>query len=102
MVRGENCGGTEGMVVHMQRRRTVMAGVLAGALVLSLVSLSTSSAAPSKDLKEVAQQVRELQMAAEAAHERASNAQARLNGISSSSMRSRTRPSASGPTCAWP
>ena len=60
-----------------------MAGVLAGALVLSLVSLSTSSAAPSKDLKEVAQQVRELQMAAEAAHERASNAQARLNGISS-------------------
>ena len=83
MVRGENCGGTDGMVVDMQRRRTVMAGVLAGALVLSLVSLSTSSAAPSKDLKEVAQQVRELQMAAEAAHERASNAQARLNGISS-------------------
>lgn len=67
----------------MWRKRGVLAGVLAGAMIVSLGTLSTSSAAPRKDLKEVAQQVRELQMQAGAATEEAKNAQVRLNGISS-------------------
>lgn len=60
-----------------------MATLLAGAMVVCLGSLSTSSAAPRKDLNQVAQQVRDLQMEAESAAERAREAEARLNGISS-------------------
>lgn len=56
--------------------------VLVGAMFVSLGTLSTSSAAPRKDLQEVEQQVRELQMEAGFAEEDVKGAQARLDGIS--------------------
>ena len=71
------------MVDDMRTRRVLLATLLAGAMVVCLGSLSTSSAAPRKDLNQVAQQVRDLQMEAESAAERAREAEARLNGISS-------------------
>jgi len=66
----------------MRTRRVVLATLLAGTMVIGIGSLSTSAAAPRKDLNQVAAQVRDLQMQAEAAAERARGAQAKLNGIS--------------------
>ena len=64
-------------------RRALIAFALAGSMVLSLATLSTSAAAPSPDLQKVAQQVRDLQMDAGAATEDAKRAQAKLNDINS-------------------
>ena len=71
------------MVNDMRTRRVALATLLAGVMVISLGSLSTSSAAPRKDLNQVQAQVQDLQMQAEAAAERAGLAQQKLNGISS-------------------
>jgi len=72
-------------------RRMTIAWTLAVGAALSLSVLSTSSAAPRQDLKQVQAQVRDLQMQAAAAAERAGEAQSRLTGISSQldSIRSR-------------
>ncbi len=59
----------------------LVACALAGSMVLSLATLSTSTAAPNADLQKVANQVRELQMEAGAASEDAKSAQAKLNDI---------------------
>ena len=67
----------------MRTRRVLVATLLAGAMVVGIGSLTNSSAAPRADLNQVAQQVRDLQMQAEAAKERAHGAQLRLNDISS-------------------
>jgi cell wall-associated NlpC family hydrolase len=75
--------GLHGMVDDMRTRRTALIGTLALATALGLGSLSTSSAAPRKDLQQVAQQVRELQMEAGAATELVHQAQIRLAGIQS-------------------
>ncbi|MHB1163990.1 MAG: C40 family peptidase [Candidatus Nanopelagicales bacterium] len=66
----------------MWKRNAVLASVLAGAMLVSLGTFSTSSAAPRKDLKQVEQQVRELEMAAGFAEEDVKGAQTRLDGIS--------------------
>ncbi|MDO8307178.1 MAG: NlpC/P60 family protein [Actinomycetota bacterium] len=66
----------------MRKRRAALSSVLISAMFVSLGTLSTSSAAPRKDLKEVEQQVRELQMEAGFAEENVKGAQARLDGIS--------------------
>jgi cell wall-associated NlpC family hydrolase len=60
-------------------------------MVMSVGVMSTSAAAPRKDLKQVESQVRDLQMQAAAAAERAGEAQSRLSGISArlDSIRSR-------------
>lgn len=71
------------MVDDMRTRRVVLATLVAGTLIVGLGSQATSSAAPRKDLNQVAAQVRDLQMKAEAAAERARGAQSKLNGISS-------------------
>ncbi len=68
----------------MRKGRGVLVGTFVIALALGLGSLSTSSAAPRKDLQQVAQQVRELQMEAGAATELVHQAQIRLAGIQSS------------------
>ncbi len=52
----------------------------------SVVAMSTSVAAPGKALKQVESQVRDLQMQAAAAAERAGEVQSRLAGISAASM----------------
>jgi cell wall-associated NlpC family hydrolase len=67
------------MVGAMRIRRGVLTGVVALGLVLGTVTWS--NAAPRQDIQAVAQQVRELQMAAEAANERAKEAQQRLERI---------------------
>ncbi|MDP1877464.1 MAG: NlpC/P60 family protein [Actinomycetota bacterium] len=66
----------------MRKRSAVLSSVLVAAMFVSLGTLSTTSAAPRKDLKEVEQQVRELQMEAGFAEENVKGAQARLDGIS--------------------
>ncbi len=67
----------------MRLRRGLLAALIAAVMIIVLGSQSASTAAPRRDLNEVAAQVRDLQMQAEAAAERAREAQARLNGISS-------------------
>jgi cell wall-associated NlpC family hydrolase len=64
-------------------RRVLVAIAVTGSMVLSLATLSTSTAAPNPDLQKVAQQVRDLQMDAGAATEDAKRAQAKLNDINS-------------------
>lgn len=76
--------GLHGRVEGMRQGRGVLVGTFVIALALGLGSLSTSSAAPRKDLQQVAQQVRELQMEAGAATELVHQAQIRLAGIQSS------------------
>ncbi len=68
---------------RMRKGRAVLVGTFVAVMALVLGSLSTSSAAPRKDLQQVAQQVRELQMEAGAATELVHQAQARLGGIQS-------------------
>ncbi len=64
--------------------RTAVAGVVAGLLVLGVGAVASDvTAAPRADLQQVEQQVRELQMRAEAATERANEAQVQLNEIQS-------------------
>lgn len=70
------------MVIRMRKWSAPLSCVLVGAMFVSLGTLSTSSAAPRKDLKEVEQEVRELQMEAGFAEEDVKGAQARLDGIS--------------------
>jgi cell wall-associated NlpC family hydrolase len=66
----------------MRLPRTATAGILAGVLVLGVGSVSSSvTAAPRRDIQQVQQQVRDLQMQAEAATEQANEAQLRLDGI---------------------
>jgi cell wall-associated NlpC family hydrolase len=67
----------------MRMRRKVLTGVLAGALLLTGGVASSVSAAPSKDIQQVQAEVQDLQMKAEAATERANEAQIRLEGIQS-------------------
>ncbi len=67
----------------MRKRRAVLVGTFVAVMAIGLGSLSTSSAAPRKDLQQVAQQVRELQMEAGAATELVHQAQLRLGGIQS-------------------
>lgn len=68
-----------------------VAAAFASVIVMSVGVMSTSAAAPRKDLKQVESQVRDLQMQAAAAAERAGEAQSRLSGISArlDSIRSR-------------
>lgn len=54
--------GLDSVVADMRTRRIVLIGTFALAAALGFGALSTSSAAPRKDLQQVAQQVRELQM----------------------------------------
>lgn len=61
----------------------VVAAALISFAAVSLGTISTSSAAPKRDLEQVQAQVRDLQMQAAAAAEKAGDAQARLTGISS-------------------
>ena len=93
MVRGTNHHVAEGMVNDMRTRRVAVACVLAGTMVVSLGVLSNSSASPRKDLQAVAAQVRDLQMQAEAAAQRAGEAQAKLSGITAqlNSIRNRSQ-----------
>ncbi len=66
----------------MRLTRTTTAGILAGVLVLGVGSISSSvTAAPRQDIQQVQAKVRELQMQAEGATERANEAQLRLDGI---------------------
>ncbi len=67
----------------MRKGRAVLVGTFVAVMAIGLGSLSTSSAAPRKDLQQVAQQVRELQMEAGAATELVHQAQLRLGGIQS-------------------
>lgn len=67
------------MVGDMRIRRGVVIGAVAAALVLGTVTWS--NATPRQDIAAVADQVRDLQMAAEAANERAKEAQQRLDRI---------------------
>ena len=57
------------------------AATLAAVTVAGVLGVQASQAAPSRDLDQVAAQVRELQMQAGAAHERAEQARDRLAGI---------------------
>jgi cell wall-associated NlpC family hydrolase len=67
----------------MHMTRTLVATVVAGALVLAAGVTSSVSAAPSADIQQVQAQVQDLQMKAEAATERANEAQARVDQITS-------------------
>ena len=67
----------------MRHGHVVSIGTFVAAAALLLGSLSTSFAAPPKDLQEVAQQVRELQMEAGAAAELVHQAKVRLGEIQS-------------------
>jgi cell wall-associated NlpC family hydrolase len=80
------------MVNVMRTRRAAVACVLAGTMLVSLVSLSTSAATPRQDLQQVAAKVRDLQMQAESAAQRAGEAQTKLNGINAqlNSIRNRS------------
>ncbi len=71
------------MVYSMRKGLAGLFGTFVVVMALVLGSLSTSSAAPRRDLQEVAQQVRELQMEAGAATELVHQAQVRLEGIQS-------------------
>jgi len=66
----------------MRNTRVAMASLFAAAMVLCPAVLSSSVAAPNRDLQQVRAQVRDLQMDAAAAAERAGDAQHRLSGIS--------------------
>jgi cell wall-associated NlpC family hydrolase len=79
MIRIRIRDGAVGMVGDMRIRRGVVIGAVAAALVLGTVTWG--NAAPRQDIAAVADQVRELQMAAEAANERAKEAQQRLERI---------------------
>jgi cell wall-associated NlpC family hydrolase len=82
IVRGRGQGAATGMVDAMRATRTAVAGILAGVLVVGVGAVTSSvTAAPRQDLQQVAAQVRDLQMQAEAATERANEAQGRLEGI---------------------
>jgi cell wall-associated NlpC family hydrolase len=70
------------MVKGMRSRRVAVAAALASVMVMSVGVMSTSAAAPRKDLKQVESQVRDLEMQAAAAAERAGEAQSRLSGLS--------------------
>lgn len=83
IIRGMKCTDCHDMVGDMRKGPTALVGTLVAAMALGLGSLSTSSAAPRKDLQQVAQQVRELQMEAGAATELVHQAQVRLEGIQS-------------------
>jgi cell wall-associated NlpC family hydrolase len=67
----------------MNARRVILGSLLAGALLLSLGSLTSSTAAPRKDLEQVTGQVRDLQMQAAAASDVVDQAESRLSGIRS-------------------
>ena len=67
----------------MRLKRTAVAGILAGVMVLGAGVTTSVTAAPRQDIQQVADQVRDLQMQAEAATERANEAQGRLEGIQS-------------------
>ena len=67
----------------MKKRFAVPFGVCVSVSALLFGSLSISVAAPRKDLQQVAQQVRELQMEAGAAAELVHRAQVRLKEIQS-------------------
>jgi cell wall-associated NlpC family hydrolase len=71
------------MVDSVRTTRVAVAAALVNFAAVSLGTLSTSSAAPKRDLQQVQAQVRDLQMQAAAAAEKAGDAQARLSGISS-------------------
>lgn len=66
----------------MRKLRVAAVGVCAGGLILGMAALPSSVAAPERDLQQVRSQVRDLQMSAAAAAERAGDAQARLSAIS--------------------
>lgn len=72
-----------GKIAMMRQVQRVLIAALVAVAALLLGSLSTSVAAPRKDLKEVAQQVRELQMEAGATAELVHQAQLRLSEIQS-------------------
>ena len=71
------------MLLRMNARRVILGSLLAGALLLSLGSLTSSTAAPRKDLEQVTGQVRDLQMQAAAASDVVDQAESRLSGIRS-------------------
>jgi cell wall-associated NlpC family hydrolase len=62
-------------------RRSAVAAAAAVALILSVGVTSSVSAVPTADIQQVQAEVRDLQMAAEAAAEKANAARARLEGI---------------------
>lgn len=66
----------------MRMRRALVAGGVAGTLVLTLLTAgATAIAVPTADINQVQQQVMDLQMRAEAATERANAARNKLDGI---------------------
>ena len=65
----------------MRSGRRVIVGGVAVALLIGMTPMAVVNAAPRADIAQVERQVRELQMEAEAAHERAQGAQARLAEI---------------------
>lgn len=66
----------------MRMRRALVAGGIAGTLVITLLSAGASaSAVPTADINQVQQQVMDLQMRAEAATERANAARNKLDSI---------------------
>lgn len=62
-------------------RRRALAGVLTGALAAGLLAVPSSQAAPRQDLQQVEAQVRDLEMQAGAAHEKAEQARLRLAAV---------------------